>query len=57
MAQVPTPERIKEIQELTKQAIEDKIKNQQEQGKDFIVNDDGHHAGVIPEDVWKGMKS
>lgn len=57
MAQAPTVELIKEAQEHSQNAIDEKIKAQQAIGKDFVIDEHGHAAGVIPEEVWKGMKS
>ena len=57
MATAPTQDETKKAQEATQAEIDAKLKAQQEQGKDFVIDKDGHAAGVIPEDVWKGLKS
>lgn len=54
MANIPTPERIAEIQAIAQSNIEAKIRLQQEEGKDFVH--DVYGPGVVPEDVWQAMK-
>lgn len=52
MAQIPTEETIKAIQEATKKAIEEKTEAQRKEGKDFVPN----KAGVMPEEEWQKHK-
>lgn len=52
MAQIPTKETIKTIQEATKKAIEEKRESQLKEGKDFIPT----KAGVLPEEEWQKHK-
>lgn len=56
MAQVPTDKHIQQAQLETQQEINEKRIDQQLQGKDFVISDDGHGPGVIPEDVWQSHK-
>lgn len=51
MAQIPSNELIKAIQEATQAAIDEKAKSQLENGKEFILPKGGG-AGVIPEEIW-----
>lgn len=55
MAQVPSEQEIKQAQQQTRKKINDKRSKQRAQGKDLIL--DEHSSGVIPEPIWKGMKS
>lgn len=57
MAQSPIQEHIDEVKAETQAAIDEKIKIQQEKGKDFSVPEDGSGPGVIPEAQWKLMKA
>lgn len=52
MAKIPTAEQVKKIQKKTQTAIDNKIRNQRVQGKEFAV----HGGGVIPEKIWKAIK-
>ncbi len=56
MAQAPNAKEVVEAQEKTIKAIEKKTLSQQKQGKDFIVPEDGHGPGIIPEAKWKAIK-
>ncbi len=56
MAQVPNSEEVKEAQFATELEINQKRADQEAQGKGFIVPEDGHGPGVVPEDVWQGHK-
>jgi len=53
MAQVPTTNEVKLAKVKTQKVIDKKIESQRKKGKDFIP----HGGGVIPESVWKGLKS
>jgi hypothetical protein len=57
MAQAPSDEEVKKAQEAAQKKIEKKIESQQAQGKDFVIDPEGHAAGVIPEKTWKGIKN
>ena len=52
MAQIPTTDQIKNIQNETQKEIDKKTKSQIKKGKNFIP----HDGGVIPEKIWKSMK-
>lgn len=56
MAQVPTQEQIDEAVVATAEAIVEKQITQQELGKEFLIDEDGHAAGVVPEEVWQAIK-
>jgi hypothetical protein len=56
MAQIPTDDEVKAAQAEASRKIEEKRQLQAQEGKKFEVPEDGHAAGVIPEDVWKGIK-
>lgn len=55
MAHVPTNGEVEKLQASAEAKIQKKVEYQQAQGKDFVVDDEGHHSGVIPEAVWKGL--
>lgn len=55
MARTLTQQEIELLQSKTIEAIEKKRKAQAKQGKDFIVDSEGHHSGVIPEKIWKNL--
>lgn len=57
MAQLPTEELIHAIQEQTRKDIEAKAAAQHALGKDFVVEEDGHGPGVVPERDWQAMKN
>lgn len=56
MAQIPNQEEITKAQQETEAAIAEKTEAQRAEGKDFIVTDNGHGPGVMPEDVWAKYK-
>lgn len=56
MATTPNEQEIVQAKEQTEQEIEEKRQSQEALGKDFIVSDDGHAAGVVPEDIWQEHK-
>lgn len=56
MAQIPNEQDVLAAQDAAAAKIEEKRLEQQAEGKDFIVPENGHAAGVIPEEVWKGLK-
>jgi len=55
MANTPSPEEVKAIQEQNAADHQAKVEAQRAEGKTFTVPADGHSAGVLPEDVWKGL--
>jgi len=55
MARIPTPEEIAEAQRETRKKINDKRSKQVAQGKDFVIPEDNHGAGVVPEAIWKNL--
>ena len=55
MAQAPNSEEVKAAIRETNKKIVDKRSKQKAQDKSFDVED--HGPGVIPEAVWKGLKS
>lgn len=57
MAQIPTAEEVVTAQAEAARKIDEKREAQEAEGKSFIVPDDGHAAGVVPEDVWRELKS
>lgn len=56
MAQTPDKVQVKQAIAQTKKKITDKRSKQKALGKEFVVNLDGHGAGVVPEAVWKLRK-
>lgn len=56
MAQVPSEQEVQEAQLESAMEIDLKRADQQAQGKDFIIPEDGHGPGVIPEEAWKKYK-
>lgn len=51
MANVPTEDEVKKIQEKAAKEEQRKIASQKKQGKDFV----NHGQGVIPEKVWQNL--
>lgn len=56
MAQAPSEQDIQKAQAETQAQIDAKRAEQQEHGKDFVIDDDGHAPGVIPEPIWEDHK-
>ena len=55
MAQVPSQEQVTLAQLATDTEINEKLSDQQAQGKDFKLPEGGS-SGVMPEDTWKEHK-
>ncbi len=51
MAQVPSTDEVRELQDQTAREEAEKLQAQQAQGKDFV----NHGQGVIPEDIWRNL--
>lgn len=56
MAQIPTDDEVTKAQLHAQRAIKVKQAMQAKQGKEFVIDEHGHAAGVIPEKVWKSLK-
>ena len=55
MANIPSEQEIKQIQDQNDQEIADKLESQIAQGKSFNISPDGHGPGVVPEPVWQNL--
>ena len=55
MANIPSEEHIRELQEENDKAIADKTVEQLQQGKTFNISGDGHGSGVVPEEIWQNL--
>lgn len=51
MAQVPSTDEVRELQDQSARAEELKLQAQQAQGKDFV----NYGQGVIPEEIWRNV--
>lgn len=56
MASIPNSDQIKEAQLASELEITTKTLEQEALGKGFVVPEDGHGPGVIPEDIWQSHK-
>ena len=56
MAQVPSEQEVNNAILHTEQEIQRKREEQELAGKEFAYSEDGFGPGVIPEDIWKGLK-
>lgn len=55
MAKIPEQKEVEQTIKQNEIAHANKLADQQKQGKDFVVPEDGHGPGVIPEKIWKNL--
>ena len=55
MANIPSEDKVKQLQEQAAKELADKVADQHAQGKSFHIDAGGHGPGVIPEETWQNL--